>query len=245
MTQPGHHLQRTRPQPSTDLPPGAIPAQRSDAPPVARSGPDTAHHPDTDPGLPRNGCGIAALVFATLGLVFGVVPLTGPLAVLTGLLAVGCGVFGARRVWRGVASNRVMSWVGVALGGSAMLLGVWGVSVTARTAARTAEQLASLTGQGPEIVVPVAPPLLELGRDQVAGEGTFPVGAELRPGSYRTDGPADAAVPTCYWARERDLSGSPSATVASGSVGGPTTVTIGPADAAFTSRGCRPWTRIR
>ncbi|MGQ0482327.1 MAG: hypothetical protein ACT4O0_15050 [Pseudonocardia sp.] len=118
--------QRTRPQPSTDLPPDVIPAQRSDAPQVSRPGRDTVHHPDT----------------------------------------------------------------------------VWGVSVTARAAARAAEQMALLTGLGPEIVVPVAPPLLEHGHDQVAGEGTFPVGAGLRPGSYRPDGPADAAVPTCYWAAD-------------------------------------------
>jgi len=77
------------------------------------------------------------------------------------------------------------------------------------------------------------------------GDGTFVVGSEIAAGTYRTAGPADAAMPNCYWARLSNTSGSLDAIVANGNSAGPTTVTISATDKAFETNGCQGWVRVR
>ncbi|SNR52667.1 hypothetical protein SAMN06265360_108185 [Haloechinothrix alba] len=78
---------------------------------------------------PRNGFGITALVLAFVGLVFGLVPLTGFIGFTLGVLAVLFGFLGWGRARRGVATNKTMSVIGGLLGGCAIALGIWGMSV--------------------------------------------------------------------------------------------------------------------
>jgi hypothetical protein len=76
--------------------------------------------------------------------------------------------------------------------------------------------------------------------DRSFGNGTWVVGTDIEPGTYRTDG---ATGPGCYWARLSGLSGEFGDIITNGITEGPTTVTIASSDAAFESQGCQQWTR--
>jgi hypothetical protein len=69
------------------------------------------------------------------------------------------------------------------------------------------------------------------------GDGTFRMGADLRPGTYRSQGGE-----SCYWERLRGLGGQTADIIANGAGILPQTVTIAPTDLAFRSQGCAPWT---
>lgn len=68
-------------------------------------------------------------------------------------------------------------------------------------------------------------------------EGTWEVGVELKPGTYRATATGD-----CDWARLSDASGLPTAVLGSATGSGSRLVTIGKRDVAFTSTGCGRWT---
>lgn len=72
------------------------------------------------------------------------------------------------------------------------------------------------------------------------GEGTFKVGAQVSPGTYRTR----PKVTKCYW--ERSTSGG--GTIANGYVmnaPGGVTVRISASDGGFMSEGRGIWTRVK
>ncbi len=78
---------------------------------------------------------------------------------------------------------------------------------------------------------------------EIPGDGTFSVGPEVAPGTYRTAGPvADGAA--CHWERLRDLGGSFSSILASETLREPGRVTILDGDRAFRSTGCQPWVKV-
>jgi hypothetical protein len=74
-------------------------------------------------------------------------------------------------------------------------------------------------------------------RVRTFGEGTWQVGTELRPGTYRAT--ADAS---CSWARLGEPIGTLEQTLGSAVGAGPRLVTIGRKDLAFRSTGCGRWT---
>ncbi|MFF6982457.1 hypothetical protein ACFZAV_33395 [Streptomyces sp. NPDC008343] len=77
--------------------------------------------------------------------------------------------------------------------------------------------------------------------NQIPGDGTYVVGKDIRPGTYRTEGPEDTAIPNCYWARLSGTSGEFNEIIANGNTAGPTTVTISASDKAFQTTGCKTW----
>lgn len=78
--------------------------------------------------------------------------------------------------------------------------------------------------------------------DTIPGNGQFPVGGSVRPGTYISQ-PAMAGQ-VCVWGRNRDMGGSPGSTIAEGVESAPITVTILPTDGAFTSVNCQDWRRV-
>jgi hypothetical protein len=70
------------------------------------------------------------------------------------------------------------------------------------------------------------------------GEGDLIVGADVRPGTYRTRQPAFL----CYWERLSGFSGGLNDIIANGSGSGYSVVTIGKSDKGFSSSGCGTWT---
>jgi hypothetical protein len=75
------------------------------------------------------------------------------------------------------------------------------------------------------------------------GEGTYRVGVDIAPGTYRTAGPA-AGRGLCYWARLSDLSGSFDAILANDNLEGPGSVTISSSDVGFKTSGCQTWQQV-
>lgn len=74
-------------------------------------------------------------------------------------------------------------------------------------------------------------------------DGTWIVGTDIAPGTYRSLGPIGDV--SCYWKRMSGFSGHYTDTIASDiDSGGPAVVTIDPTDAGFQSSGCGVWTLV-
>ncbi|MFE2009797.1 hypothetical protein [Streptomyces sp. NPDC059491] len=99
-------------------------------------------------------------------------------------------------------------------------------------------------GPSPARTPPQATSTVKVTAEEIPGDGTFLVGEEVRPGTYRSGGPTDPAAPDCYWARLKGTSGDVSEIIANGSGKGQATVTVLDADTAFQTSGCQVWKRI-
>lgn len=72
----------------------------------------------------------------------------------------------------------------------------------------------------------------------VSGNGTFLVGTDIQPGTYRSDGGS-----LCYWARLSGLSGGLGDIISNSISPGQQFVEVRASDAAFQSNGCGAWVR--
>lgn len=75
---------------------------------------------------------------------------------------------------------------------------------------------------------------------EIPGDGTFVVGEEVTPGTYRTEGPLKDGR-SCYWARLMSTSGEAEDVIANQVSDGRTIVTIEPGDKAFETHYCKAW----
>lgn len=75
-------------------------------------------------------------------------------------------------------------------------------------------------------------------------DGTYVVGEEIQPGTYKTAGPdANSMVPLCYWARLSNLEGDLDSIIANDNIQGQTTIVIKASDKAIRfDNGCT-WTK--
>lgn len=71
------------------------------------------------------------------------------------------------------------------------------------------------------------------------GTGTFVVGTDIQPGTYRAP-----ATPGCYWERLSSTSGDFDALIANDNADGPVVVTIAESDAAFSANDCGTFTKV-
>ncbi|MEV5550194.1 hypothetical protein AB0L35_29355 [Streptomyces sp. NPDC052309] len=74
-----------------------------------------------------------------------------------------------------------------------------------------------------------------------AGDGDFEVGADVKPGTYRTTGNTDSM---CYWERAKDASGEMDSLLANDNVSGTSYVTVKATDKIFKSSGCNDWEAV-
>ncbi|MEP6978399.1 MAG: hypothetical protein ABI948_10140 [Thermoleophilia bacterium] len=70
------------------------------------------------------------------------------------------------------------------------------------------------------------------------GEGTYIVGTDITPGTYRARGSG------CYWARLRSFGGGLNSIIVNDNTTGSTIVTISRRDKGFQSSRCGTWTRL-
>jgi hypothetical protein len=75
------------------------------------------------------------------------------------------------------------------------------------------------------------------------GEGRFVVGTDIAPGRYQTTGPSGHL--DCYWERLKNTSDATDSIIANDLGPGPALVTIDKSDAAFQTRWCNTWTKVR
>ncbi|MFD9444196.1 hypothetical protein ACFWBR_37915 [Streptomyces sp. NPDC060006] len=87
----------------------------------------------------------------------------------------------------------------------------------------------------------VRPPPRRRSWDGIPGDGTYVVGSDIKPGTYRSEGPQGGLAPSCYWARLSSTSGEAKDIIANDATSGQTTVTITATDKAFTTTGCKAW----
>jgi hypothetical protein len=73
-------------------------------------------------------------------------------------------------------------------------------------------------------------------------DGTFKVGSDIKPGTYRTHG-GDGSAFGCYWARLSGFSGEVDDIIANNGsyTNGSQVVTIAPSDKGFQTQGCGKW----
>ena len=74
--------------------------------------------------------------------------------------------------------------------------------------------------------------------DTVIFDGTWVVGKDVQPGTYRDGGGSSG----CYWERLSGFSGEMSDVIANGFSEDVQIVTIAPSDVGFHSSGCGTWT---
>ncbi|MGW3179936.1 hypothetical protein ACWDD9_11795 [Kitasatospora sp. NPDC001119] len=77
----------------------------------------------------------------------------------------------------------------------------------------------------------------------IAGSGTYLVGADVQPGTYKTAGPS-GSIGICYWERSNGSSGDVGSIIANEALTGQGVVTIKKSDAVFKSQGCQMWTKV-
>jgi hypothetical protein len=68
--------------------------------------------------------------------------------------------------------------------------------------------------------------------------GMFRVGADIKPGTYRSTGNSDG---TCYWERAKDAGHTLGSIIANNNVTGTAVVTISSSDGYFKTTGCQDW----
>ena len=70
-------------------------------------------------------------------------------------------------------------------------------------------------------------------------DGTYRVGTDIVPGTYRSAGPSPEGASDCYWARLNSL--NETHIIDSNISTGPQLVMIQPSDTAFLTHSCQPW----
>jgi len=76
-------------------------------------------------------------------------------------------------------------------------------------------------------------------------DGTYIVGEDIWPGTYRSAGAVDSAFPFCFWSTNKGAStNSEVIDIGSAGVGEQQVVKIGKGVGAFDTSGCEPWEKI-
>ncbi|MER7704694.1 hypothetical protein ABTX81_17600 [Kitasatospora sp. NPDC097605] len=114
----------------------------------------------------------------------------------------------------------------------------------APTVTVTVTATATLTAPPPATTAPPAETAPAEPADTIAGSGTFLVGTDIRPGTYRTAGPNSSSVGMCYWERSRAADGDLGSIIANENLMGQGVVTIKKTDVVFKTQGCQSWTKI-
>lgn len=76
-----------------------------------------------------NGLAVAALVLGIIGVIFGLIPLTFFIALVCGVVGLALGIPAIVSAHRGRRGGKVMAWIGAALAGLAVVLGIWGAVI--------------------------------------------------------------------------------------------------------------------
>ena len=89
----------------------------------------------------------------------------------------------------------------------------------------------------------MAPPVADT-RFVMSSDGTYIVGTDAQPGTYKSSPTHALSYPYCTWERLSNLTGTLDGTIAIENAPGQTSVTIERSDVAFKTNGCKPWERV-
>lgn len=107
------------------------------------------------------------------------------------------------------------------------------------TTDHTAAQTVTVTSTLQPVItqtVTYTPPPPPGPKTTITTDGTYQVGVDILPGTYRSSGKSD-----CYWARLRSLATND--IIDNDNASGPAVVQILPSDAAFLTKRCGTWQR--
>jgi hypothetical protein len=135
-----------------------------------------------------------------------------------------------RRVQERPRRGRILVAVGLALVALVVLAGIAANAGGGRSLASSGSDVSSVA------------PLDTAGG--AIGDGTWLVGEQIAPGTYRTAGPAGGNRPSCYYARLSGTSGLRTDVILDARPVGRTVITIQGNDVAFENRGCLPFERV-
>ncbi len=123
-----------------------------------------------------------------------------------------------------------------AIAGAAILLaGCGGSSHTATvTVTSTLQPVITKT-----VTVTYPPPPPPVPKTTMETDGTYRVGTDIVPGTYRSAGRSDEGESDCYWARLNSL--NPTHIIDNNISTGPQVVAIQPSDVAFLTHSCQVW----
>lgn len=212
-------------------------------------------HPHSRPA--RNGLGTAGFVLGILaalsGLVWVAVPVLGILVWPLAAVAFPLALAGWFRTRSGDATNRGQAVAGLALSIFAALLAIGGAAALSErlAAAPASAGIADNPGLGqadpsyavyPPTLVPHVEPTTPA--DGIPGTGTFIVGTDVEPGTYRSSPAPGRALDWCYWSRLSGLDGTVDSIIANDGGDGPKVVEIAAGDVAFETSGCATWERV-
>ncbi|MFI7297399.1 hypothetical protein [Streptomyces sp. NPDC050121] len=76
---------------------------------------------------------------------------------------------------------------------------------------------------------------------KISGDGEYLVGEDMKPGTYKTQGPGDSSI--CYWERAKDSSGGFDSIITNGTPTGTGRVTVKKGE-VFKTQGCQDWTKV-
>ncbi|MFI6282066.1 hypothetical protein [Streptomyces sp. NPDC050988] len=144
----------------------------------------------------------------------------------------------ARSRWR-ILTHASAALVGLFVG---VLIGVTSNSSTNKAAPSATVTTTATTTRMATDIAPSAVGKVSSGG--FPGDGTYVVGNDIKPGTYRSAGPQGGLITSCYWARLSSTSGEVKDIIANGATSGPTTVTIAATDKAFNTTGCKAWRKI-
>jgi len=149
----------------------------------------------------RNGLGTAALVLGITAAVFSVIPIVGLIAWPLSITGIILGFIGLSRVNQGEATNRGVTIGGLATSGAALaicfvwliFLGFAGTASTAnRTGVPTANSVPTASASPASKTDPqssaATAPAKPAGPATSFGDGTWVVGEDIQPGTYRSPG---------------------------------------------------------
>jgi hypothetical protein len=119
----------------------------------------------------------------------------------------------------------------VIAGAAIALAGCGGSSPTAVTLTSTLQITKTVTV--------TAPPPPSVPKTTMETDGTYRVGTDIVPGTYRSAGSSPEGASDCYWARLSSL--NETHIIDSNISTGPQVVIIQPSDRAFLTHSCQPW----
>lgn len=150
--------------------------------------------------------------------------------------------------WRSRLTHVGTLFVGLVIGGAVGLAAGGGstgdgaarpaVTVTVTKSSAVVPEAAMTPSGGPSKAAQSAT------ADEIPGDGTFIVGEDIEPGTYRSDGPQGGEVTYCSWERLSGTGRDAEDIIAAGGGSGQDAVTVKEGDVAFSTHGCRPWKRV-
>jgi len=120
-----------------------------------------------------------------------------------------------------------------AIAGAAIVLA--GCGGPSQTAVTTRTSILEIT----KTVMVTAPPPPSVPKTIMETDGTYRVGTDIVPGTYRSAGPSAEGASGCYWARLRSLNETD---IVESNIGtNYQEAIIKPSDRAFLTHSCQPW----